>query len=144
MFRVDHRPVEPAVGYRFDWKGRAVVISGDTRRSESLLEHARGADLLIHEALDASVTARAVAAAQRLGMDRLAKLAGDLPSYHTSPQEAGELAREAGVGHLVLTHMVPPPRNFLLRRAFVRGARQSFGGEVTLGEDGMRFSLPPR
>jgi len=144
MFNVDHRPVEPAVGYRFDWKGRSVVISGDTRKSDSVIEHAKGADLLVHEALDGAVVARAVAAAKRLGMDRMAKLAGDIPGYHTSPREAGEVAQAAGVGHLVLTHLVPPPRNALLERGFVHGAKETYAGEVTLGEDGMRFSLAPR
>jgi ribonuclease Z len=144
MFRVDHRPVEPAVGYRFDWKGRSVVISGDTRKSGSVIEHAKGADLLIHEALDAGLVGRAQAAAKRLGMDRLAKLAGDIPTYHTSPREAGEVAREAGVAHLVLTHLVPAPRNALMERSFMHGVHESFDGEATLGEDGMRFALAPR
>lgn len=144
MFRVDHAPVEPAVGYRFDWKGRAVVISGDTRKSASLVEHAKGADLLIHEVLDASVTVRAAAAAERVGNARLAKLARDIESYHTSPQEVGEVARDAGVAHLVMTHLVPPPSNALIQRGFNRGARQAFDGEVTIGEDGMRFAFAPR
>jgi ribonuclease Z len=143
MFRVDHRPVDPAVGYRFDWRGRSVVVSGDTRKSPSLVEHAKGADLLIHEVLDPTLIGRAVEAARDLGMDRLAKLASDIPSYHTSPREAGEVAKEAGVDRLVLTHFVPPPRNPLLRRRFTEPAREAFGGEVTVGEDGMRFTLPP-
>jgi ribonuclease Z len=144
MFRVDHEPVVPAVGYRFDWKGRSVVVSGDTKRSASLIEHAQGADLLIHEALEPSLTGRAVAAAKRVGNERLAKLAGDIPTYHASPAEVGEVAHEAGVAHLVFTHMVPGANNALIERAFVRGAKQSYDGEITVGEDGMRFSLPPK
>jgi ribonuclease Z len=143
MFRVDHEPVVPAVGYRFDWRGRAVVVSGDTAKSASLALHAKGADLLVHEALDPALTGRAVEAAKRLGMQRLAKLAGDIPDYHATPREAGEVAQEAGVATLVLTHMVPPPRNALVRRAFEQGARDAFAGEVVAGEDGMRFALPP-
>jgi ribonuclease Z len=50
-FAVDHRPVEPAVGYRFDYEGRSVVISGDTDQSANLEVNAKGADLLIHEVL---------------------------------------------------------------------------------------------
>jgi len=144
MFRVDHSPVDPAVGYRFDWKGRAVVVSGDTKKSASLIEHAKGADLLVHEVLDATLIDRVARAAERLGQTRMAKLAGDITNYHTSPQEAGEVAHEAGVEHLVLTHLVPPPRNALMARSFMRGVHQSFDGEVTLGEDGMRFELEPR
>jgi ribonuclease Z len=144
MFRVDHAPVDPAVGYRFDFAGRSVVVSGDTRRSESLIRHAKGADLLVHEALASQLTERAVAAAQRLGMERTAKLAADIPGYHTSPREAGEVAEAAGVAHLVLSHLVPAPRNFLMERAFTGEAQAVFSGKVTIGEDGMRFALPPR
>jgi ribonuclease Z len=143
MFRVDHQPVEPAVGYRFDWKGRSVVVSGDTRKSTSLVRHAKGADLLVHEVLDPAMTGRAVAVARRLGMERLAKLAGDIPTYHTTPRDVGQVAQEAGVAHLVLTHLVPPPRNALMKRSFERGAAESFGGQITVGEDGMRFTLSP-
>lgn len=144
MFRVDHAPVEPAVGYRFEWQGRSVVVSGDTRKSASLIAHAKGADLLVHEVLDPSLIGRAGAAAQRLGMDRLAKLASDIQNYHASPREVGEVAHEAGVAHLVLTHLVPPPRNALMERSFMHGVHESFDGEVTLGADGMRFALAPR
>jgi ribonuclease Z len=144
MFRVDHEPVRPAVGYRFDSKGRSVVVSGDTKKSASVIAHAKGADLLVHEALASELTERAVLAARRLGMDRTAKLASDIPGYHTSPREAGEVAQEAGVAHLVLSHMVPAPSNFVMKRVFTSDVAEAYSGEVTLGEDGMRFSLPPR
>jgi len=144
MFAVDHAPVVPAVGYRFDFAGRSVVVSGDTRKSASVVANARGADLLVHEALQEGMVGRAAAAARRLGRERVAKLAGDIPGYHTSPVEAAEVAREAGVPHLVLTHLVPAPPNGLARRIFLAGVADVYGGEVTLGADGMRFSLPPR
>lgn len=144
MFAVDHQPVVPAVGYRFDFAGRSVVVSGDTRKCASVVANARGADLLVHEALQRDMVGRAAAVARRLGRERVAKLAGDIQSYHTSPVEAAEVAREAGVAHLVLTHLVPAPPNRLARRMFLTGVADAYGGEVTLGEDGMRFSLAPR
>jgi ribonuclease Z len=144
MFAVDHEPVTPAVGYRFEFAGRSVVVSGDTRKSASLVANARGADLLVHEALQPELVRRASAAARRLGRERLAKLAGDIRGYHTSPVEAAEAAREAGVAHLVLTHLVPAPPSALARRMFLAGVGDAYDGEVTLGEDGMRFVLPPR
>ena len=58
MFRVHHDPVKPAVGYRFDYKGNVVVVSGDTAKSDSVIEHAKGADLLIHEALNRDMMGR--------------------------------------------------------------------------------------
>ena len=142
-FRVDHAPVSPAVGYRFDRRGRSVAVSGDTRKSASLIANARGADLLVHEALQPKLTEHAASVARRLGRERIAKLAGDLPGYHTSPREAAEVAREAGVKHLVLSHLVPGPTGALARRLFLDGAGDAFEGEITPGEDGMRFSLAP-
>jgi ribonuclease Z len=143
-FAVDHAPVTPAVGYRFDFAGRSVVVSGDARKSASVVAHARGTDLLIHEALCPPLVERAAAAARRLGRERLAALATDVLDYHTSAVEAAEVAREAGVGRLVLTHLVPGPPNRLARRIFLAGASDAFPGEVVLGEDGMRFDLPAR
>ena len=49
-FVVDHGPVRPALGYRIDYRGRSVALSGDTRVSENLIQFAKGVDVLIHEA----------------------------------------------------------------------------------------------
>ena len=141
MFRVNHDPVRPAVGYRFDYKGRVIVVSGDTRKSASVVAHAKGADLLLHEALSRDVFGRAIAVAQQLGRARLAKMANDATEYHTTPVEAAEVARDAGVHTLVFTHMVPGPPNRLLERRFMEGVGDVFGGEVVAGRDGMRFTL---
>jgi ribonuclease Z len=78
------------------------------------------------------------------GNPRLGKLAADTLDYHTSPVEAAEVARDAGVGTLVLTHLVPGPRNVLMRRMFLSGTNGIFPGEIILGEDGQRFTLPPK
>jgi ribonuclease Z len=144
MFRVDHEPVDPAVGYRFDWRGRAVVVSGDTRKSARVLAQARGADLLIHEALQPALVGRVPPIARRMGLERLAKLASDIPTYHTTPVEAAAIAEEAGVPHLVLTHLVPGPPNVLARRMFLEGVSEAYSGEVTLGVDGDEFRLTAR
>jgi len=141
MFRVDHDPVRPAVGYRFDYHGRAVVVSGDTRKSASVIEHAKGADMLVHEALEREIFGRAIAVADKLGLARLAKLAKDATEYHTTPVEAAEVARDAGVHTLVLSHMVPGPPNWILERRFTRGMSDAFKGEIVAGRDGMKFTL---
>jgi ribonuclease Z len=143
MFRVDHAPVVPAVGYRFDYRGRSVVVSGDTRKSDSVIQHAAGADILIHEALNRELMGHAADIAQRLGKARLAKLARDTLTYHTSPVEAAEVAKAAGVKHLVLTHLVPGPPNFLARRLFTEGMAEHFDGQITLGDDGLELTLTP-
>lgn len=144
MFRVDHDPVRPAVGYRFDFAGRSVVVSGDTKKSTSLIAHAKGADILVHESLQPDLIRRASAAAARLGRERVAKLANDIVDYHTSVVEAAEVARDAGAGTLVLTHLVPGPNNFITRRLFLAGVSDVYSGKVVIAEDGMRFALPPK
>ncbi len=143
MFRVDHTPVEPAVGYRFDYRGRSVVVSGDTAKSASLIANAKGADILIHEALQADMVQRASRVAGETGRARLAGLSKDILNYHATPVQAAETAREAGVKQLVLSHLVPGPSNMLVRRMFLDGVGDAYDGEVTIGEDGAEFILPP-
>ncbi|MGH8505381.1 MAG: MBL fold metallo-hydrolase [Stenotrophobium sp.] len=143
-FLVHHEPASPAFGYRFEYRGRVVVISGDTRKTESVIVNAENADLLIHEALDADMLHRASAEARKLGMNRLAKLANDLPGYHTTPVQAAEVAAAAHVHKLVLTHIFPPLPNTLARRMFLSGTAAAFHGPIVLGADGMRFDLEPK
>lgn len=141
-FRVNHSPVEPAVGYRFDYKGRSLVISGDTAASPSVTVQAMGADLLVHEALQPRLVNYIGAAAAEHGNAGLAKIAADILTYHTTPEQAAQIATEAKVRHLVLTHVVPPLPLRLLYPAFLGEAPGLFPGAIAVGEDGMLFSLP--
>ncbi|MBA4286725.1 MAG: MBL fold metallo-hydrolase [Xanthomonadaceae bacterium] len=143
-FRVEHAPVDVAYGYRIRWRGRTVVISGDTRKSRSVIDNARGADLLLHEALASAMTGRAVERATALGITRTAKLAGDVADYHTTPVEAAEVAQAAGVQRLVYTHVFPPLPNALARRLFLAGTAEAYDGPQRLGEDGLRIDFAPR
>ncbi len=140
-FRVEHDPVHPAVGYRFDYAGRSVVVSGDTKRSDNLTHHAAGADLLVHEALSVRLVAVMQAVAERKGLDAIAKIASDIPDYHTTPVEAAEVAEEAGVGHLLYYHVVPPLPAPGLETVFLDGVADAYAGGVTLGRDGSHVSL---
>jgi ribonuclease Z len=141
-FRVDHDPIDPAYGYRFDYKGRSVVVSGDTSKSANLTRHAKGADLLVHEALAAHMLEAVRPVLVEAGYDRRAKIVLDVQNYHTTPVEAAETAAEAGVDMLVLTHLVPAPPNAVAESLFLRGVSDAWDGEVVLGEDGMHFTLP--
>ncbi len=67
-FRVDHGPVEPAVGYRFDYKGRSIVFSGDTSATPAIVRNAHGADLLVHEALQPRLTQAMTATLEARGL----------------------------------------------------------------------------
>ena len=141
-FRVDHRPVSPAVGYRFDYKGRSIVISGDTDASAAVERNARGADVLLHEALQPRMTAALTDALAARGQAGAAQITRDILDYHASPEDAARSAQRAGARQLVLTHLVPPLPSAYFDAAFLGDASGLFDGPITVGEDGMLFSLP--
>lgn len=144
-FRVNHAPVNPAVGYRFDYQGRSVVVSGDTAADDPvLLKVSKGADILVHEALQPKMVAAMTRALDAKGIRNTAQITRDILTYHASPADAARLAASAGVGHLVLTHIVPPTPSRLFDAAFLDGAEAQFKGPITVGRDGMIFSLPAR
>lgn len=143
-FEVQHAPIYPAVGYRIEYGGRVVVVSGDTTKASSTIQNAMGADLLVHEALATHLTNRASQRARETGFARFAKLVADVGNYHTTPVQAAEIAAEAEVGKLVLTHIFPPLPNAIARRMFLKDTAAAFKGEIVLGADGMRFDLRPR
>ncbi len=141
-FRVNHSPVEPAVGYRFDYKGRSVVISGDTTPTPSLVAVAQGADLLVHEALQPTLVQLLGTEFAAKGMDNLAHVMRDILTYHTTPEQAAAQANAAHVKQLVFNHIVPPLPLKFAYPAFVGDAAKFFGGPMAVGEDGMLFSMP--
>jgi ribonuclease Z len=140
-FTVDHAPVVPAYGYRFDYRGRSIVISGDTAKSANLIRAASGADLLIHEAEAKHMITiiQQVASEQH---DTLIEhtLAG-IQRYHSSPIDAANVANQAGIQLLVMTHLAPPPNNVLGRWVFLRGVSAVRPNGVELGFDGMLITL---
>lgn len=142
-FPVDHDPVRPSVGYRFDYKGRSVVITGDTARTASVEQAAKGADILVHDALQPRLVASMTDALAKAGQANTAQITRDIPGYHASPEDAAKSAQVAGVKRLVLSHLVPPIPSAFFYPAFLGDAADYFDGEITVGEDGMVFSLPP-
>jgi len=142
VFRVDHSPVAPAVGYRFDYAGRSVVLSGDTVKSKNVEKFAQGADLLVHEALSPTLVDWITEAARRAQRPNLVKITRDIKDYHATPVDAAEIARDAGVGHLLYYHTVPPLRSRLLETVFLEGVAEVYDGPVTISRDGTLVSLP--
>jgi ribonuclease Z len=125
-FLVDHSPVEPAFGYRFDTARHSVVITGDTRPNSNLIRHARGADVLVHEAyVNPGLPSRTEAARHWTIYD-----------YHSSAREAGEVAEKAGVKVLVLTHLIP---GNISDQIFLNQAKREFKGKIVVGRDLMRI-----
>jgi ribonuclease Z len=141
-FRVDHSPVSPAVGYRFDYEGRSVVLSGDTVKSANVEKFAQGVDLLIHEALSPTLVDILTEGARRAGRPNLVKITSDIKDYHATPVEAAEIARDAGVGYLVYYHTVPPLLLAPMETIFLEGVAAVYDGPVTISVDGTLISLP--
>ena len=127
---VDHPPVVPAFGYRFDAEDRSIVISGDTRPSDNLIELAKGADVLVHEAIYAAAIDRLVA-----GVPNASDLKRSILSHHTTAEDAGRVARAAGVKTLVLSHLVPPEDPEVTDQMWIDAASKNFGGRVVVGKD---------
>jgi len=142
-FAVNHAPVFPAVGYRFDYKGRSVVISGDTAPSPALTKYASGVDVLFHEGLQTKMVSLIQEATARANRPAAAKIMHDIPSYHTTPEDAARIAQQAGVRQLILYHIIPALPFAYLNAAFLGDAPKIFSGPITVGRDGMMISLTP-
>lgn len=119
----DHRPVEPTIGFRVEFGGKAVVLAGDTVPCAGLDTLSQGADALVHTVIRADLV-------EALPMQRIR----DILDYHSSVQQAAATAQRAGVGTLVLTHYVPAiaPGQEEQWRAL---AAEEFGGRIELGDD---------
>ena len=141
-FAVDHAPVSPAVGYRIEYKGRTVVVSGDTAKSPNLIANSMGVDLLVHEALSRTLVRTIQDAAKRAGNDNMVKITGDILDYHASPVEAAQSAQEAGADYLLFYHIVPPLPVAPLESIYLEGVGDAYSGKFRIGVDGTFISLP--
>ena len=139
---VNHFPVVPAYGYKFEYGGRTVVISGDTKESAPLALAAKGADVLVHEAQQGDLVHEAHDIALEHGMTRTAGLLNDIQTYHTMADQAGRVANEAGVKLLIMTHLTPPLPDFFAGPAFMSLAAKQRPSATMLGYDGLMVSLP--
>ena len=140
-FEVPHDPVKPALAFRFDYKGRSIVISGDTIYSENLISYSKDADVLFHEALSMNIVSMMEDFTKRSGNDLLSKILFDVQDYHTDPVDAAKAANEAGVKHLIFYHLAPVPAIWLVEDMFVRGVN-SIRDDWTLSDDGTMVVLP--
>lgn len=141
-FKVLHEPVQPALGYRFDYGGRSVVISGDTSKSEAVVRAAQDADVLIHEVLQPHLVNETSRALEDVGRPKLSQLIRDTLDYHTSPVEAADVANRANADLLVFTHLAPNPVNGLIERIFMRGVDEVRAAPTLIAQDGMFIRLP--
>lgn len=139
--RVNHAPVRPAFGYRIDYKGRSLVLSGDTAYSPDLARAARGADVVFHEALQPRLVKVMEQTLDRRGRHDAAQIMRDIPGYHTSPEDAARVAAQANAKALVLYHLVPAVPK-ALEPAFLGDAAKRYPGVLKVGQDGLMVSLP--
>lgn len=130
-FLVDHFPVEPAFGFRFESGGHSIVISGDMHPNDNLVRFAKDAGILIHEAYLPEVSPATDTASERTWFAR----------YHSSAAEAGEDAARANVKILVLTHLIPH-RSGDSDAIFREEAAKAFHGTIVVGHDLTRIDLP--
>ena len=143
-FLVEHSPVDPAVGYRFDYKGKTLMISGDTVMNGNVEHYSKDADILIHSVMNKELNGHVASLLQAMDNERSQRggeMLEDTLNYQTDTTELGKLAQRAGVKKLVLTHLVPPPRNFLIKRTFKKGVGEFYKGELIVGEGRMHLEL---
>ena len=121
--RTDHRPVEPTLGYRLEFDGKAVVLAGDTVPCAGLDELCKGADVYVQTVLREDLV-------RMVPMQRFV----DTIDYHSTVEQAGQTAARGGVGTLMLTHQVPTPASGSAEE-WIAPARKHFAGEIVFGED---------
>ena len=144
-FEVDHFPVVPAFGYRARFDGRVVVLSGDTSSCPSLLEASRGADMLVCEAMNAEMMSGLIAGLRAGGRERDAGMMSDVPSYHINTTEIARLAKDAAVGEVVLSHIIPPlPSTDAAEASFMSGMGAVYPGPVRVARDLQRVPVMKR
>lgn len=122
-FEVDHKPVKPAFGYRVDYGGRSVVLSGDTRVSQNLIRHAQGIDLLVHEVVSPETFQRAGVRPER---------AKTVIEHHVTPEQAGEVFAKTKPRLAVYSHIVLP---IATEQDLIPPTRKTYAGPLELGED---------
>ena len=132
-FTVDHgAAIKPAVGYRIEYKGRAVVISGDTRYDQNVIKYGTGVDLLIHEVC--------VVRPELLSNPYIKRVV----DHHTTPREAGQVFSLAKPKLAVYSHIVFLASDKVPRATvddIVAGTRETYDGPLQVGEDLMSFEI---
>ena len=132
---VQHPPVTPAYGYRFDFADRSIAFSGDTVPLEAVAQMARGADVLVHEAIDLKAIEAFVRQTEAAAAARPVEIVmRHMRADHSPAEEVGRIAQEAGVKTLVLSHLSPSDAS-VSDAKWRAAAAQSFKGEIIVGHD---------
>ena len=140
VIRVNHAPISPAYGYRIDYKGRSISLSGDTVYSPAFVVASARVDVMFHEALNKRMVGALGDMLAQRGRSDTAQIMRDIQNYHASPEDAARAAKIAGAKTLVLYHLVPPVPARLIEPLFLGDAPSIYPG-VQLAHDGMIVSL---
>ncbi|MET3582289.1 ribonuclease BN (tRNA processing enzyme) [Mesorhizobium robiniae] len=130
--RVDHPPVTDCFALRFEHGAKSVVFSADTAFFPPLADFAKGADVLVHEAMLEDGIERLVA---KTGNG--ARLREHLLASHSFAGEAGRIATDAGVGRLVLNHLIPADDPEIGEADWIVAVRKTWAGDLTIARDGL-------
>jgi ribonuclease Z len=143
-FEVNHFPVVPALGFRASYDDRLVVLSGDTTMCDSLLKASRDVDMLVCEALNVPMLQLTINALKPTAPLQAGSLE-DVPSYHISTPEIAELARDANVGEVVLTHVLPSVKSDpAAEELFMKGMSDVYPGSIRMARDTQRIPVRKR
>ena len=140
-YSVSHDPVDPALGYRIDYKGRSVSISGDTTYDQNLVNNSKNVDVLFHESMSLELLDIINKQAKKSGNVVADIVTIDILDYHTPILDVVKAANEANVKHLVFYHHLPAPRNQLMEDIMYRGVDEVIE-EWTASHDGTMVILP--
>jgi len=142
-FAVSHPPVEPSFGYKIEFAGKKVIISGDTVTTDSLREHSESADLVVMDTMSYDLVEALEDAFRSVGNDRMATIFYDIREYHPDVHDIAQFATEAHVARLALTHYAPSaPTQAQLRAVYVDPIRAGYDGEIIAGSDGTTITIP--
>ena len=130
--RVDHPPVTDCFALRFEHGGRSVVFSADTAFFPPLAEFARGADILVHEAMLEAGVENLVARTSNG-----ARLKEHLLASHSFAEDAGRIANDARVKRLVLNHLIPADDPAIGETDWIEAVRKTWAGDLTISRDGL-------
>jgi ribonuclease BN (tRNA processing enzyme) len=132
---VNHPPVTPALGYRFDFHDRSIAFSGDTTPLDSVAEMAKGADVLVHEAMYVPAVEKYIRGEVAKGRPvSVEAFMAHMKADHTSLEDVGRIATKAGVKTLVLSHLTPAIDS-ISDDTWRAPAAKFFKGEIVVARD---------
>jgi ribonuclease Z len=142
-FKVAHPPIEPVFGYVIEYKGKKVVISGDTLVTEELAAQSNGADLLVMDVMNYDQVELMGDTFMALGDEELATIMYDIMEYHPDVDDVAKMIQDAGVKRVALTHYMPAaPLDAMMQRFFIKPIEAVYDGELITGGDGTIVTFP--